>query len=213
MQRIQPTTDTFLTTLNQVHQHIAYHEAGHVVAIYLRNHQQNLPPIFFQITIHDGKHPEQPFFAKVDGGRLIENLPIAGIENKRFATEQERQELKHAYEADVINLLAGPLAEAKFVALCDGEIFTPHLVTPLALKNYGGQSDIEQANRYLAYFIPNPEERQLKINDLFNQAFHFINQSLHWQCILHFAQYLLAHEQANISCEEASTVLENFLVN
>ena len=148
MQRTQHIVQCSPASLSELHKHIAFHEAGHVAAIYLRNHQQQLPPVFFQITINKDEQKEHPFFARVEGGRLIENLPIAEIENNHFATELEQQDLKQAYEADVINLLAGPLAEAKFVALRDDEIFNPHLVNIVALKNYGGHSDLEQANRY-----------------------------------------------------------------
>jgi len=212
MQRTQHIVQCSPDSLAELHKNIAFHEAGHVAAIYLRNHQQKLPPVFFQITLNNGEQNERPFFARVEGGRLIDNLPIAAIENNLFVTELEKQELKQAYEADVINLLAGPLAEAKFVALRDDEIFNPHLVNIVALKNYGGHSDLEQANRYLEYFISNAEERELTIKLLFEQAFHFIDEPNNWKCIKHFADYLLENGQSNISCEEASTALEKFLV-
>ena len=212
MQRTHHIVQGSPASPRELHKHMAYHEAGHVAAIYLRNHQQQLPPVFFQITINHGEQKEHPFFARVEGGRLIENLPVAEIENNHFATELEQQDLKEAYEADVINLLAGPLAEAKFVALRDDEIFNPLLVNIVALKNYGGHSDLEQANRYLEYFIPNADERELKIKSLFEQAFQFIDAPKNWKCIKHFASYLLENKQSNISCEEASTALEKFLV-
>ena len=212
MQRTQHIVQCSPDSLSELHKHVAFHEAGHVAAIYLRNHQQQLPPVFFQITINNGEHNEHPFFARVEGGRLIENLPVAAIEDNLFATEIEKQELKQAYEADVINLLAGPLAEAKFVALRDDEIFNSHLVNIVALKNYGGHSDLEQANRYLEYFISNADERESTIKLLFEQAFYFIDDPKNWKCIKHFADYLLENGQSNISCEEASTALEDFLV-
>lgn len=140
-------------SLDELHKHIAFHEAGHVTAIYIRNHQQQLPPVFFQIIINKNWQEEYPFFARVEGGRVIENLPVAEIENNYFVTEREKQDLKQAYEADIIKLLAGPLAEAKYVALRDDEIFNPHLVNMVALKNYGGHSDLDKANRYLEYFM------------------------------------------------------------
>lgn len=212
MQRTQHIVQCSPDSLSELHKHIAYHEAGHVAAIYLRNHQQKLPPVFFQIIMNNEKQKEQPYFARVEGGRLIENLPVAEIENNHCVTEFEKQDLKHAYEADVINLLVGPLAEAKYVALRDDEIFNPHLVNLVALKNYGGHSDVEQANRYLEYFIANADERALKIKILFTQAFQFINEPKNWKCITHFANYLLENGKSNISCEEASAALEKFLV-
>ena len=193
-------------------QHIVYHEAGHVVAIYLRNHQQKLPPVFFQIMINRQQQKHHSHFAQVLGGRLIDNLPVAEIENNQLGSLEEQQSLQKAYEADVINLLIGPLAEAKYVALRDDEIFNLHLINIVALKNYGGHSDIEQASRYLEYFIPSAAERELKISALYTKAFRFIEEPNNWKCIQLFASYLLQSEQTIISCEQASDILEHFLV-
>lgn len=211
MLRTQHIVQYSPASLDELHKHIAFHESGHVVAIYLRNTQQQLPPVFFQIIFNRNGQGKSPFFARVEGGRLIENLSIAEIENSHFETELERRDLKQAYEADVINLLVGPLAEAKFVALRDDEVFTPQLVNIGALKNYGGHSDLEQANRYLECFIPNAGERESKIKLLFEQAFEFINEPKNWKCIEYFASFLLENGQSDISCEEASAALERFL--
>ena len=212
MQRTYHAVQCSPDTPKELNKHIAFHEAGHVAAIYIRNHQQQLPPVYFQVIINKDAQTKLPFFAKVEGGRLIENLPVAEIENNHCATELEKQELKQAYEADVINLLAGPLAEAKFVALRDDEIFNPHLVNIGALKNYGGHADLEQANHYLEYFIADADERELKIKSLFEQAFQFIDKPKNWKCIKYFANHLLESGKSTISCEEASTALEKFLV-
>ena len=193
--------------------HIVFHEAGHVVAIYLRNQQQQLPPVFFQIIINKKQQKHRAYFAQVLGGRLIDNLPVAEIENNYLGSEAERQSMQKAYEADVINLLTGPLAEAKYVALRDDEIFNSQLVDIVALKNYGGHSDLEQAYRYLEYFIPSATERKLKINELYAKAFDFVNKPNNWKCIQSFASYLLNNEQTTISCEQASEVLQPFLVS
>jgi len=212
MQRTSHVVQCSPANPKELHKHIAFHEAGHVAAIYLRNYQQKLPPVYFQIIINKDGQADLPFFARVEGGRLIENLPVAEIENNHFATELEKRDLKQAYEADVINLLAGPLAEAKFVALRDDEIFNPHLVNIGALKNYGGHADLEQANHYLEYFIADADERELKIKSLFEQAFQFIDKPKNWKCIKYFANHLLESGKSTISCEEASTALEKFLV-
>jgi len=197
-----------------LHEHVAYHEAGHVTAIYLRNQQQKLPPVFFQITFNQNRDELEPYFAKVDGGRLIESLAIAEIEYmENLASEAEQAELQRAYEADIINLLVGPLAEAKFVSLRDDEIFNPHLVNLWALNHYGGSYDVEQANQYLNCFIADAKQREAKLHALFEQAFNFVNKGEHWQCIEFFAKYLLNNEQRCISCDEASTVFEWFVVD
>lgn len=192
---------------------IVFHEAGHVAAIYIRNQQQKLPPVYFQIIINKKQQKHHAYFAQVLGGRLIDNLPVAEIENNYLGSDAERLSLQKAYEADVINLLTGPLTEAKYVAQRDGEIFNAHLVNIIALKNYGGHSDIEQAYRYLEYFIPDAAERELKIAELFTKAFCFIDQPNNWKCIQTFANYLLESEQVNISCEQASEILQPFLMD
>lgn len=195
-----------------LHEHVAYHEAGHVTAIYLRNQQQKLPPVFFQITFNNKRDELEPYFAKVDGGRLIESLAIAEIENtENLVSDTEQAELQNAYEADIINLLAGPLAEAKFVALRDDEVFNPHLVNLWALNHYGGSYDLEQAHQYLNCFIADAKRREAKLKELFEQAFNFVNKREHWQCIEFFAKFLLNNEQRCISCDEASTIFELFL--
>lgn len=191
--------------------HIVYHEAGHVVAIYLRNHQQKLPPVFFEIMINRQQQNHHLYFAQVSGGRLIDNLPVAEIENNQLGSLEEQQSLQKAYEADVINLLVGPLAEAKYVALRDDEILNLHLINIIALKNYGGHSDLEQASRYLEYFIPDAAERELKISELYAKAFRFVEEPNNWKCIQLFASYLLESEETIISCEQTSDILEHFL--
>jgi len=202
-----------VTSSTERNNHIAYHEAGHVAAIYIRNRELQLPPVFFEINFNRNECAEYPFFAKVEGGRLIDNLPVAEIENTYLDFGVEKQSLQQAYEADVINLLAGPLAEAKFVALRDDEVFNPQLVNIKALNNYGGHSDLEQAYAYLEYFISDARERELKVEYLFIRAFQFINQPKNWQCIENFARYILSNEKANISCEEASLVFDRVLAN
>ena len=211
MQRTNHSFLNSITSPNELHEHIAFHEAGHVAAIYIRNEQQQQPPIFFKIIINREQRKVSPFFAKIEGGRLIDNLPVAELEHKLLVSDLDKQSLQLAYEADVINLLAGPLAEAKFVALRDDEVFNPYLINIDALKNYGGHSDLEQASCYLEYFISDPQQRALKIRSLFIQAFNFINTYENWACIQHFADYLLTNEQTHISCEEASAVIDQFL--
>ncbi len=213
MKRTNHSLPNTPTSAKELLKHIAFHEAGHVVAISLRNYQQKLPPVFFQIIINKEQRKHSPFFAQVVGGRLIDNLPVAEIENNYVGSDSERQSLQNAYEADVINLLIGPLAEAKYVALRDDEIFNLHLVNIIALKNYGGHSDIEQAYRYLEYFLPSSAERELKISELYTKAFRFIDDPRNWECIQYFARFLLENKQTQISCEQASAVLEPFLAN
>jgi hypothetical protein len=48
----------------------------------------------------------------------------------------------------MINLLVGPLAEAKYVALRDNECFSNNLINVNALYNYGGTSDLVKVYDY-----------------------------------------------------------------
>jgi len=52
MKRAYKKSKTCTAPIAHLHEHVAYHEAGHVTAIYLRNQQQKLPPVFFQITFN-----------------------------------------------------------------------------------------------------------------------------------------------------------------
>ncbi len=210
MQRTSYLTPNLLASSQALREHIAFHEAGHVVAIYLRNRQLKLPPVFFQIIIHKERNEQFEFFAKIEGGKLIGNLPVAAIEHKHLNTATDKQSLQQAYEADVVNLLIGPLAEAKFVAFCDGEEFNAQLVDLHALKHYGGHSDLDMARRYLEHFISDVELREVRLRVLFAQAFEFISDPKHWQCIHFFAHYLLDNKQTLISCEQVSACLDAF---
>jgi hypothetical protein len=71
--------------------------------------------------------------AKIEGGRLIQNLSLSFAEVTRFFSWPQQQEYLCAFEADVINLLAGSLAEAKYMASKDNENFNTHLINLDAL--------------------------------------------------------------------------------
>jgi hypothetical protein len=51
MKRTNHSLPNTPTSPKELLKHIVFHEAGHVVAIYLRNKQQQLPQVFFQIII------------------------------------------------------------------------------------------------------------------------------------------------------------------
>ncbi len=74
----------------------------------------------------------------------------------------------------MINLLIGPLAEAKHVALRDGEQFNARLINLDALHNYGGSSDLEKVYECLDIFIASGSRHEEKLSGLFAQAFQFI---------------------------------------
>lgn len=203
---------------------IAYHEAGHAAAIYLCNKQKKLPPVHFQIMINKADDTlENPFetramltehfVAAVEGGRLIHNLPITLIESANYFSADEQDTYQTAFEADMINLLAGPLAEAKYVSIRDNESFGRHLINAQALHFYGGSSDLERVYEYLENFIPCKEKHAEKIDDLFKKAFEFINTASYWRAIENLATYIIQPNRKNtISCEEAILVLDQSTV-
>jgi len=189
----------------------AFHEAGHAASIYLGNKQKQLPPVFFQIQISHPLDNKDQHYAKVIDGRLIQNLPIAGLESFHQLTPYEKQQYEVAYHADIINLLVGPLAEAKYISIRDDEAFNFNLLNTQALNYYGGYSDVEKAYDYLDYFISSKSEQEQILLDLFLQAFQFVQDNNHWKCILNLADYILNSEQDVISCEQATNIFDQCL--
>lgn len=203
---------------------IAFHEAGHATAIYLGNKRKQLPPVFFQITIkaldraqhspwNPGSLSHDHFAAVVEGGCLIQGPPSALIESAHYFSNTEQDAYRTAFEADMINLLVGPLAEAKHVALRDNEHFSAHLININALHYYGGGSDLEKIHEYLDAFIGAKNKRDEKLSELFNQAFQFISLPVYWQAIERLAEFILNNSENVISCEEAITVLDQSVRN
>ncbi|MCK9395039.1 MAG: hypothetical protein M0Q44_05565 [Methylobacter sp.] len=196
---------------------IAFHEAGHAAAIYLYNKQKQLPPVHFQITIKaldrqkdssSNNRAYDHFAAVVEGGRLIHSLPVALIESTRYFSAAEQDVYQTAFEADMVNLLIGPLAEAKHVAFRDDESFNARLVNINALHYYGGTSDLEKVYEYLDIFIAGRSRREEKLAELFEQAFQFINLPAHWRAVERLADYILGNQENIISCEEAIAVMD-----
>ena len=220
---------TDIPTHNRLQQHkqcIAFHEAGHAVAIYLNNKARNLPPVFFQIVfnekseatdydelIYQATHDDS--IAKVEGGRLIQSLPysIDGLVHKLIDHNEAMAPLVRdyicAFEADIINLLIGPLAEAKHVYNKDDELFNHQLVNLKALKNYGGNSDLALAYEYLESYSTNIQQQDEKLDELFTLAFNFVNDNANWNAIAKLANYILESNKNIINCEEAVSVLES----
>jgi hypothetical protein len=199
----------------------AYHQAGRAVAIYVGNKQKQLPDVYFQIIIkpqsHNGKqlsslsNKHVQCTALVEGGRLIQNLPLSYTEATQYFSWPQQEEYLCAFEADVINLLAGSLAEAKYLASCDCEDFNPHLVNPSALQFYGGDSDIEVIYEYMECFIVHQAERERKLAELFVAAFNFVNERANWLAITALAECILDKSKTIINCEEIITLLDSCL--
>jgi len=199
---------------------IAFHEAGHAAAIYLNNKARNLPPVFFQIMLKDlnGMSEENIMvyqvdcIARVKGGRSIKSLPYSAETLAHAADHNTKESLIQdhivAFEVDIINLLIGPLAEAKYIAHTDDELFNHKLVDLEALKNYGGSSDLELAYEYLQCFSACKQQQDKKLDELFDVAFNFINDRANWRAITKLANYIIESNKNIISCDEVVTLLE-----
>ncbi len=131
---------------------VSIHEAGHAAAIVLGNKRKGLPPVFFQVLITPQVEktpvdkyllkPGSAFIAEVDGGCLIPILPSSFKEVTLDFSPEQKLSYQRAFEADMVNLLVGPLAEAKYIANNDGESFNPLLVNLYSLYYYGGTGDL-----------------------------------------------------------------------
>lgn len=216
MKRNKLFNATCLDSPLEYQQCIAFHEAGHAAAIYLHNKARNLPPIFFQIQLHDLKSVSMPYdcLAKVDGGRFIEALPVSietlvhDLSDNNHVMAPLMNDYMAAFDADIVNLLIGPLAEAKFIAETDDEPFSKELVVLSALKHYGGSSDLELVHEYLRCFSADEVLQEQKLAKLFTVAFEFVHNRKNWQAITKLANYIMASDKNTIDCNEVALVLE-----
>jgi len=205
---------------------IAFHEAGHAAAICLNNKARNLPPVFFQIVfkeisgttnydvlIYQATHDDS--IARVEGGRLIQSLPYSldDLAHKLIDHNDAMVPLVKdyiiAFEADIINLLVGPLAEAKHVYKRDNELFNHQLVDLKSLKNYGGSSDLALAREYLESFSASKQQQDEKLDEMFTKASEFVSDNSNWKAITKLANFILESNKNIISCEEVVSVLES----
>lgn len=208
------------------HKHcIAFHEAGYAAAIYLNNKAQNLPPVFFQITLMDlSSNSEQELMdchnnciASVEGGLFIEMLAPT-LESSVNRTTDDNDSAMHfskdymvAFEADVINQLIGSLAEAKHVADFDDEPFSRRLINLNALEHYGGNADLALAIDYVQLFSTCKQQQEEKLQELFSVAFNFINDSANWLAITRLANYILNSNKDIISSGEVAALVDEVI--
>ena len=211
MERNYHKTSSSWINADEMDYRTAFHEAGHAAAIHIRNQQKQLPPIFFEIHIRKPQYSGEHFFAKVIDGNLIQNLPMAVLDGFYTTAGDERHSCRLAYEADIVNLLAGPLAEAKYISIRDNEVFNPNIINLPALRNYGGLSDLERVQTYLECFITTNPLREQKILELLEQAFLFVNNCRYWRGISALAQYILDSQLQTINCDEAINIMDKAL--
>jgi len=208
MQRFDQRHEIGFKDHQELNRLTAFHIAGYVAGMYLENQRKNLPLIYFQILIGKQESKTRLLFAKVSGGRLVGDLATITQEKvSKHWNSSSSGGHQTVYEADIINFLAGSLAEAKYVATRDNEGFNLDLLSPQAIKHYGGEADMQEVMFYLEFFLPNPLQREEKLKALFAEAFRFVEQESNWQSITALANYILDNSQGNISCEQAIAVL------
>ncbi|MDO9048825.1 MAG: hypothetical protein Q7U66_13990 [Methylobacter sp.] len=203
-------------THQEVNRKVAIHEAGHAAAIYLGNKQKRLPPIFFQIFITPVNGDFQSFLSKpntnyianIDGGRLINTLPSSIEEATDGFSPAQVIAYRRAFEADMINILVGPLAEAKYIAQRGGELINPRFIHLNAQHYFNGISELESVNEYLECFLANSELRKQKITELFFAALSFVNERSNWHAITVLADYIVSADKSVMECNEIIGVLE-----
>jgi hypothetical protein len=209
-------------------QRIAFHEAGHTAGIHLNNKARKLPPVIFNIVFKEifreiggcsFQSIHRDCLARVEGGRLFEPLPhfIHNVVHE-FTAHNEPMEpfsdvYKTIFEADIINLLIGPLAEAKYVANIDNELFARQLFNLNALNFYGGESDIAKVNEYFQSCSADKKQKDDKLNALFNEAFDFVNNDAHWQAITQLVKHMLDSTAEIMGYEEIVSKLDHAMAN
>lgn len=219
--------DSGIHNREQHKQCIAFHEAGHAAAIYLNNKARNLPPIFFQIIIrqisgapdYEGATNQSTLddsVARVEGGRLIQSLPpypmddrVHKLIDRNEAMTPLVMDYMTAFEADITNLLIGPLSEIKYVHKRDDEPFGHQLVNLKALEYYGGDSDLALVREYMEGFSANTALKDRKLNELFIKACDFVSNASNWKAITNLANYILDTDKAIITCEEVVSVISS----
>jgi len=190
-------------------ENIAFHEAGHAAAIYINNKINRLPPVFFQIRLKDIDNAQQKhvtlarpndgdYVATIEGGLLIETFLAGADVTDDYMT---------AFEADIINILIGPLAEAKYVYECDNELFNPHLIKIYNLIYYGGRLDLVLVSEYLQSLSSDKQAQDKKLKQLFARAFDFLENFTHWQAIKKLANYIYESNKSIIVYEEIVSIL------
>lgn len=199
---------------------IAFHQAGHAVAICLGNRQKQLPPVYFQVTLTSREDARQinnqylttlsQYNARVEGGRLVPHLPSSFAEATRHLTWTQRHDCQCAFDADVTNLLVGAMAEAYYISQHEGVAFNAHLVYQLAQRSDVGSADMDIINSYLKSWAPDKAGRQQKLADLFLAAYRFVNEPSNWQTITFLADYLRGRPNGMIPCEDITALVDSF---
>ncbi len=150
------------------------------------------------------------YVGEIEGGRLIHTLPVSFRESTQGFHGKQKLAYQSAFQADIVNLLAGPLAEASYVYFRGNELINPQLVGLQAHNFYGGASDLGLVQEYKECFIDNQELREIKLNALFLEAFRLVNEKRNWCEINALADSFLTTNAQNL-CNEVIAVIDRTL--
>lgn len=209
MKFVSSTATQPLANRAEIAKQIAVHVAGHAAAICLFNPHWRLPPVFFQINKQSAVPQAAGWPVKItlEDGLLIQNLPTSlDIAVSGFSPEQ-----KHGYErafsADIINLLAGPMAEAYYVALREGKKFDAGKISLDTLEHFGGSIDLALVREYLSCLGYETTTKQKKVRQLISATARFVSCRSKWRAISQLADHILLSPKTVIDCSEAGSVL------
>lgn len=198
---------------------IAFHEAGNAAAIYICNQQKNLPPVYFRFTFNENSStlnhamstytlPPAHRVVKLEGGRLIHTLPESVNRLCDNFSNVDKQACRLAFQADIVNLLAGLIAEAKNVAFRGNKLQPSDRIKINAITYYRRSSDLKIVHEYLDCLFPDSTQPDNKIYELFAEAHNFVNNFSNWKAINALAVYILSSQKSIIDCEEIIHLLD-----
>ena len=211
MQRFNQELEIDSSDFLEIKRRTAFHEAGHAAAIYLENRRKNLPLVYFQIRTRKFCGQATPFFSEICGGRQIGDgliMSSASLAERYNLTDMAAY--KTAYEADIINILAVPLAEAKYEFLRHHQEFSISALGPDVLRHYGGSADMQEVWYYLRCVIASRQEQERTLQELFSEAFQFVQEFDNWKQITELAEYILDGTEEYICYEQVNQVFHDY---
>ncbi len=196
----------------------AYYLAGKAASIHLGNKRQQLPAVYFEINparqIRDfhpagNRHASIEYLpAHLEGGRLIHNLSVPFAEFTRGFDEGQMHQFRTAFEADVVNLITGAVAEAKYRFQHFGETMGMEYPSLRTLYVYADNDDLDQIGDYLDCLAPSKDEHERMLTELFAKACEFVNIESNWTAITTLANYIHHEAVEEITCEQLIALLE-----
>lgn len=179
----------------------AFHQAGHAAALYLNAPDKN--KLTASLTVNLA-------LKKPVTGKKSQVTECHYVNHLAYQT-RNKHTLLPAFTADIVALIAGPLAEARYTLTQDNEIFHINLLKPDALQNYGGQDDLMLIEQCLDnFFILHADtvDREQTLLSLYKQAFGFVQNEGNWQRISALAHYLGDSQNQPVDIAEITAVLD-----